>query len=188
VIWLQAGNYTTPSNYPNCPNTTGNANEHPATNRSVLVCVGEAWTTAQIYAVMSNPNLWKNTAIFVMWDDYGGFADHQAPTVDAQDWRNGFRVPALCISRFCKKGYSTTPFVFESAVALIENAFLGGTRLPGGLYDSSANDLGLGCVAGPGCTGHLNNGMLDMTLNNPTVLPSGVATQGVKLTRGGVIR
>jgi hypothetical protein len=137
-------------------------NEHPPN----LVSKGEAWTVTQVNAVMNNPYLWNNTALFITWDDFGGFYDHVAPQVDAQGWRNGFRVPLICVGKYCKPGFSRTPFVFESMLKCVENAFRLGP-LPGKLFDSQANDLCTGCVAGPACTGRNTNGMLDLTLDNP---------------------
>jgi phospholipase C len=155
VTWLQGGNIGTSA-----------TNEHPPN----LVSVGEAWSMQQVNAVMYNPYLWNNTAIFILWDDFGGFYDHVAPTVDGQMWRNGFRVPVICVSKYCKSGFNSSPFVFESMGRAVENFFLGGVHLPGSLYDAQATDLGTGCVAGAGCTGHTsNNGMIDLTLSDPVI-------------------
>jgi phospholipase C len=73
--------------------------EHPDYN----FCYGENWTTKVVDAIMNSP-IWKSTAIFVTWDDYGGFYDHVAPpNVDAFGF--GFRVPLLVISPYAKTGY-----------------------------------------------------------------------------------
>ncbi|MBI3648723.1 MAG: hypothetical protein HY240_08245 [Actinobacteria bacterium] len=72
--------------------------EHPEYN----FCRGENWTTKVIDAIMKSP-MWKDTAIFLTWDDYGGFYDHVAPKqVDAFGF--GFRVPLLVISPYAKHG------------------------------------------------------------------------------------
>ena len=147
VVWVSAG---------------AAENEHPPSP----VAPGEAWTATQVNAVMNNPYLWNNTVMFITWDDFGGFYDHVAPNVDAQGWRNGFRVPLICVGKYCKPGYSKTGFVFESMLKCVENAFNLGS-LPGGLFDSGANDMCTGCVAGAGCTGRDHNGMIDLTLDNP---------------------
>src|SRR5262249_27272992 len=43
-------------------------------------CVGENWTVQQLNAVMQGPaSQWKNTVIFLTWDDFGGYYDHVAP-------------------------------------------------------------------------------------------------------------
>lgn len=153
-------------------------NEHPDNTMSD----GEAWTNAQVSAVMNNPYLWNNTAIFVTWDDYGGFYDHVAPTVDAQNWRNGFRIPVVCISKYCKTGFQNPtqgtlcggvqcgPFVFESMLKCVENLFLNGTRLPGSLFDGTTTTPDLCTGSSTGGSGHTNNpGMLDLTLNDPPI-------------------
>src|SRR5262249_16843089 len=48
--------------------------EHPP----ALVSDGQAWVTRLVDAVMQGPD-WPSTAIFVTWDDWGGFFDHVAP-------------------------------------------------------------------------------------------------------------
>ena len=72
--------------------------EHPQYN----FCLGENWSTQVIDAIMRSP-MWKSTAIFVTWDDYGGFYDHVAPPqVDAFGF--GIRVPLLVISPYAQRG------------------------------------------------------------------------------------
>ena len=45
--------------------------------------LGEAWTTKVLNAIMESP-MWAHTAVFLTWDDYGGFYDHvPPPQVDA---------------------------------------------------------------------------------------------------------
>ena len=141
---------------------TTSGNEHPPHT----VAAGETWTADRVNAVAINGYLWNNTLIFILWDDFGGFYDHMAPTVDGQDWRNGFRVPMICVGKYCKNQVNHTEFTFESALKMVENMFANGARLPGSLYDSTANDLGTGCLAGSSCTGHTGTGMVDLTLSN----------------------
>jgi phospholipase C len=72
--------------------------EHPDFN----FCHGENWTTRVVDAIMRSP-MWPTTAIFITWDDYGGFYDHVAPpNVDRYGF--GFRVPLLVISPYTKDG------------------------------------------------------------------------------------
>ena len=62
---------------------------------------------ASINAVMRSPD-WSSTAIFLAWDDWGGFYDHVAPPrVDAQGY--GLRVPALVISPYARRGLHRPP-------------------------------------------------------------------------------
>jgi len=92
--------------------------EHPPAS----VCAGENWTVQQLNAVMQGPN-WNSTAVFLTWDDFGGFYDHAPPpTVD----RFGFgpRVPLLIISPWAKPGYiSHNVLEFSSVLKFIETRF-----------------------------------------------------------------
>jgi phospholipase C len=66
-------------------------------------CHGQNWVTSIVNAIMRSP-IWQHTAIFITWDEWGGFYDHvKPPEVDA--FGLGFRVPLLTISPFAKKGY-----------------------------------------------------------------------------------
>jgi phospholipase C len=84
--------------------------------------------TRLINAVMRGPD-WKSSAIFVTWDDWGGFYDHvQPPRVDGQGY--GFRVPALVISPYARTGYIDHQILSSDAyLKFIEDDFLGGARL-----------------------------------------------------------
>jgi phospholipase C len=64
---------------------------------------GEKWVKSIIKAVQSSP-YWQSTAIFLTWDDYGGWYDHVAPP-QVDQWGYGFRVPLLVISPLARHGY-----------------------------------------------------------------------------------
>src|SRR5512132_189190 len=66
--------------------------EHP----EYSFCWGQNWTTRIVNAIMSSP-MWKDTAIFITWDDYGGFYDH-VPPPQVDRFGFGIRVPLLLIS------------------------------------------------------------------------------------------
>ena len=72
---------------------------------------------------------WKSTAIFVSWDDWGGFYDHaKPPTVDENGY--GLRVPGLVISPYARRGLvDHQTLSFDAYVKFIEDDFLGGARL-----------------------------------------------------------
>ena len=72
---------------------------------------------------------WASTAIFLAWDDWGGFYDHvPPPTVDGQGY--GLRVPALVISAYAKRGYiDHQTLSFDAYLKFIEDDFLGSQRL-----------------------------------------------------------
>jgi phospholipase C len=64
---------------------------------------GPSWVSAIVDTVGAS-KFWNSTAIFVQWDDWGGFYDHVAPPLEDYDG-NGFRIPLLVISPYAKKNY-----------------------------------------------------------------------------------
>ncbi len=64
---------------------------------------GPSWVSAIVDTVGAS-KFWNSTAIFVQWDDWGGFYDHVAPRYKDYDGV-GFRVPLLVISPYAKKGH-----------------------------------------------------------------------------------
>jgi phospholipase C len=102
----------------------GRDSEHPP----ALVSAGESYVTGLINAIMRGPD-WNSTAIFLTWDDWGGFYDHVAPpTVDANGY--GLRVPGLVISPYAKRGFvDHSVYSYDAYLKFIENDFLGGERL-----------------------------------------------------------
>ena len=65
---------------------------------------GQAYVTSLINAIMQGPN-WNSTAIFLAWDDWGGFYDHVVPPrVDQNGY--GLRVPGLVISPYARAGFT----------------------------------------------------------------------------------
>ena len=73
--------------------------EHPPGSS---IDVGQAWTHAVIDAIGTSP-LWEHSVIILTWDDYGGFYDH-VPPPQVDGFGFGFRVPAIIISPFAKRG------------------------------------------------------------------------------------
>jgi phospholipase C len=98
--------------------------EHPPS----LVSTGQAYVTKLINTIMRSPD-WKSTAIFLAWDDWGGFYDHvDPPRVDGQGY--GLRVPAIVISPYARRGYvDHQTLSFDAYAKFIEDDFLGGRRL-----------------------------------------------------------
>jgi phospholipase C len=113
--------------------TRSRLSEHPSSGGTIAD--GERFVTSLINAAMRGPD-WDSTAVFLTWDDWGGFFDHVAPPrVD----RNGFgiRVPGLLISPYAKEGViDSQTLSFDAYLKLIEDLFLGGERLPGDRLDS----------------------------------------------------
>jgi phospholipase C len=91
-------------------------NEHPG---GPSVCVGENWTVSIVNQIMRS-KYWKNTAIFLVWDDFGGFYDHvPPPQYDVMGL--GPRSPLLIISPWAKQGYvDSTTYEFSSVLKFIE--------------------------------------------------------------------
>jgi phospholipase C len=101
--------------------------EHPSGGTQSLA-PGMAHTTEVINAAMKGPD-WNSTAIFLTWDDWGGFYDHVVPPmVDGNGY--GIRVPGLVISPYAKKGYIDHQVLSGDAyLKFIEDRFLQGQRL-----------------------------------------------------------
>ena len=103
---------------------SGAISEHPP----APVSFGESYVTSLINAVMQSPD-WASTAIFLAWDDWGGFYDHVVPpAVDENGY--GLRVPGIVISPYAKAGYvDHQALSFDAYDRFIEDDFLGGQRL-----------------------------------------------------------
>ena len=100
--------------------------EHPPDS----IEMGQAYVAKLINSVMQGPEeQWLHTAIFLTWDDWGGFYDHvKPPRVDENGW--GLRVPSMVISPWARRGYvDHTTLSFDAYLKLIEDRFLGGARL-----------------------------------------------------------
>ncbi len=120
----QAKNGTLPSVSWIAP--TSNVSDHPAGGSTTRTAM--AYVTRLINTAMQGPD-WGSTAIFLVWDDWGGFYDHlEPPRVDNMGY--GLRVPSLVISPYAKRGFvDSRLYTFDSYLKLIEDRFLGGERL-----------------------------------------------------------
>jgi len=89
---------------------------------------GQRFVAQMVNAATQGPD-WGSTAIFVVWDDWGGFYDHVAPPrIDLNGY--GIRVPGLMVSPYAREGYIDTQILsFDAYLKLIEDRFLGGSRL-----------------------------------------------------------
>ena len=120
--------------------------EHPPG----LVSAGQTYVTTLIDTIMRSP-AWSSTAIFLSWDDWGGFYDHVVPPmVDSAGY--GLRVPGVVISPYARRGFIDHQTLSQDAyVKFIEDVFLGGARIdpktdgrPDSRPDVRENDPALG--------------------------------------------
>jgi phospholipase C len=81
---------------------------------------GPSWVADVVNAIGESPE-WKSTAIVILWDDWGGFYDNLNPRQYGYG-SLGFRVPAIIVSPYAKRGYiAKTDYEFGSVLKYIEN-------------------------------------------------------------------
>jgi phospholipase C len=111
---------------------TGQNSDHAGGNQTG----GPSWVASIVNAIGTstscdnNTGYWNNTAIFLTWDDWGGWYDHvpakllSVPTQGQGDYQYGFRVPLIVISAYTPKGYvNNSPHDFGSILQFIEYNF-----------------------------------------------------------------
>jgi phospholipase C len=118
-------------------NSDGN-DEHPPAD----IQIGQKFVSDLTHAVMSSPQ-WAHVALFITWDEHGGFYDHVPPppacipdtkdpilaasgnnTIQAKFDRYGVRVPLLVVSPYAKKGYAShATYDHTSVLRFIEAKF-----------------------------------------------------------------
>ena len=103
---------------------SGLVSEHPTSS----IHKGQAYVTSVINAIMRSRD-WSSTAIFLSWDDWGGFYDNvRPPAIDVAGY--GFRVPGMVISPYARRGYiDHQQLSFDAFSKFIEDDFLGSQRL-----------------------------------------------------------
>jgi phospholipase C len=114
---------------------SGQASDHAVSTDGT----GPSWVASIVNAI-GNSAYWKDTAVIVTWDDWGGWYDHVAPVmVKHNKFENGFRVPLIVISPYAKPAYiSHVSHDFGSILKFVENTF----SLPSlGYADFYADDL-----------------------------------------------
>jgi len=98
--------------------------DHPPAN----IATGQAYVTNLVNTIMRGPD-WDSTAIFLAWDDWGGFYDNAVPPkADSNGY--GLRVPDLVISPYAWHGKIDHQVLsFDAYNRFIEDDFLNGARL-----------------------------------------------------------
>ncbi len=142
--------------------------EHP----NMSECLGENWTVQQINTIMKSA-YWKDTAIILTWDDYGGFYDHVKPPRKTP-YELGPRVPFLVISPYAKPHFvSHQTYDFRSVMKYLEQTF----QLPSKMkYDRS--------VASISSMLNLSQKPLSPKLLNTRSCPSGASKAKVAMPPG----
>jgi len=111
---------------------TGQNSDHPGGNHNS----GPSWVASIVNAIGTSKSCddgagyWKVTAIFLAWDDWGGWFDHEPPTLlsgpnqGQGDYQYGFRVPLVVISAYTPFGYvSNHRHDFGSILRFVEHNF-----------------------------------------------------------------
>jgi phospholipase C len=106
---LRAVNWITPT-WENSDHAGNNSTTGPSWVASVVNAIGES-------------QYWDSTAIFVFWDDYGGWYDSKPPAYVDYDGL-GFRIPMLIVSAYAKAGHvSHVHYEHGSILKFIEDTF-----------------------------------------------------------------
>jgi phospholipase C len=83
---------------------------------------GPSWVASVVNAI-GQSQYWNTTAIFVTWDDWGGWYDHVTPQI-FNSYELGFRVPLIVISPYARVHYvSHSPHEFGSMLKFTEKIF-----------------------------------------------------------------
>jgi phospholipase C len=104
---------------------------------------GIAWTMKCVAALRAGPQ-WPRCAVFIVWDEWGGFDDHVVPPVverdaDGAPLRYGYRVPCLVLGGAARRGHvSHTLYSHASLLRTIGRVF---GLAPLTERDAAANDL-----------------------------------------------
>jgi phospholipase C len=134
------------------PNFAGSVGEDPGFSGDEHphgdVRAGQAFMADVVHAFMQSPQ-WKRGALFIVYDEWGGFFDHVAPPRVPDD-RNatniaddyglmGFRIPAVVVSPYVRRGHvAHTTHGFESILKMIEYRF---ALAPLNKRDANANNI-----------------------------------------------
>jgi phospholipase C len=112
----------------------GGVNGGTSQHNGTSMAVGDNWIGKVMTAVENGPE-WSSTAVFITYDDHGGFYDHVPPAFAGA----GIRVPMVIVSPYARPGYTdSTPATFASMLAFTEHTY----GLPAlGTNDASAYDF-----------------------------------------------
>jgi phospholipase C len=99
---------------------------HESEHAPMTACRGENESVRMVNAIMNGPD-WGSTAVFTVWDEWGGFYDHVSPPQVHDGVQFGFRVPLIVISPYAKHGagsdggyISPVQYSFSSLLKFVE--------------------------------------------------------------------
>ena len=107
--------------------------DHPGNNSAE----GPDWVASIVNTIGASP-LWNSTAIFILWDDWGGWYDHVTPP-SIDNMGPGFRVPLIVVSPFAKRGYVSHQVDETASLLTFTEKNFGLPNL--GARDATASDL-----------------------------------------------
>jgi acid phosphatase len=112
----------------------GPDNEHPG---YAALQRGQQYVADVVKSIQASP-YWKDTAIIITYDEFGGRYDHVAPPAGDR-WGPGTRIPAIIISPYARKGYvDHTRYDTTSILKFIETRW---NLSPLGTRDAAVNNL-----------------------------------------------
>jgi phospholipase C len=111
--------------------------DHPQSTHSEYD--GPSWVASVVNAIGTS-GYWNSTAIIILWDDWGGFYDHEPPAFFDNAGGLGFRVPMIAVAAYVKPGrISHTQYEFGSVLKYVEQTFNLGSL---GTTDARATSIG----------------------------------------------
>ena len=122
------------------------ADEHPAIGG---ICDGENWTVSHLNKLMQS-EYWKDTAILITMDDFGGWYDHVPPPRQygcdkTKPYGLGFRLPLIIVSPYAKEGYILKDVAEQASIPRFIEKVFGATKalsdIDPAAQDGQANDL-----------------------------------------------
>ena len=122
----------------------GQASDHPG---NVKGNEGPSWVSTVVDAIGNDTSCehgagyWSDTAILIMWDDWGGWYDHVGPSIAPGVWavnEHGFRVPFIAVSAYTPPAFvSNVPHDFGSVLRFVQGT-MGFTEGALGFADARA--------------------------------------------------
>jgi phospholipase C len=113
--------------------------DHPQEHQNgKLVDDGPSWVASIVNAV-GQSKYWKSSAVIILWDDWGGFYDHEPPPFFDQAGGLGFRVPMLIVSPYVQAHVEHTQYEYGSILKFIEQNWNLGSL---GTTDQRATSIG----------------------------------------------